>query len=114
MRKKIVAGNWKLNNNQQETTALISALKAKGSFTGVEVKVAPTSIHLAQAVAELSDSAIEVIGQNMHQATHGAFTGEISVGMLQSIGVNSVILGHSERRAYFNETDEALAQKVSL
>jgi triosephosphate isomerase len=112
MRKKIVAGNWKLNNNQQETTAFISALKAKGSFNGVEVKIAPTSIHLAQAVTELSDSAIEVIGQNMHQANNGAYTGEISVGMLQSVGVNSVILGHSERRAYFNETDEALAEKV--
>ena len=113
MRKKIVAGNWKMNNNKAETSALIADLKAKGSFNGVEVKVAPTAIHLVQAVEELSDSAIEVIGQNMHQATNGAYTGEISAAMLQSIGVNSVILGHSERRAYFNETDEALAEKVN-
>ena len=113
MRKKIVAGNWKMNNNKAETSTLIADLKAKGSFNGVEVKVAPTAIHLAQAVEELSDSAIEVIGQNMHQATNGAYTGEISAAMLQSIGVNSVILGHSERRAYFNETDEALAEKVN-
>lgn len=113
MRKKIVAGNWKMNNKKAETSALIADLKAKGSFNGVEVKVAPTTIHLAQAVEELSDSAIEVIGQNMHQATNGAYTGEISAAMLQSIGVNSVILGHSERRAYFNETDEALAEKVN-
>lgn len=113
MRKKIVAGNWKMNNNKAETSALIADLKAKGSFNGVEVKVAPTAIHLAQAVEELSDSAIEVIGQNMHQATNGAYTGEISAAMLQSIGVNSVILGHSERRAYFNETDAALAEKVN-
>jgi len=113
MRKKIVAGNWKMNNKKAETSALIADLKAKGSFKGVEVKVAPTAIHLAQAVGELSDSAIEVIGQNMHQATNGAYTGEISAAMLQSIGVNSVILGHSERRAYFNETDEALAEKVN-
>ena len=113
MRKKIVAGNWKMNNNKAETSALIADLKAKGSFNGVEVKVAPTAIHLAQAVEELSDSAIEVIGQNIHQATNGAYTGEISAAMLQSIGVNSVILGHSERRAYFNETDEALAEKVN-
>ena len=113
MRKKIVAGNWKMNNNKSETDQLIAALKAKGSFAGVEVKVAPTSIHLAQSVAALSDSAIEVIGQNMHQATNGAYTGEISASMLQSVGVNSVILGHSERRAYFNETDEALAEKVA-
>ncbi|MCH1517447.1 MAG: triose-phosphate isomerase [Flavobacteriaceae bacterium] len=112
MRKKIVAGNWKMNNDKQETTTLITALKAKGAFNGVEVKIAPTAIHLSQAVTELNDSAIEVIGQNMHQATNGAYTGEVSVGMLQSIGVKSVILGHSERRAYFNETDEALAEKV--
>ena len=113
MRKKIVAGNWKMNNNKTETEALIAALSAKGSFSGVAVKIAPTSIHLAHAVEALSDSAIEVIGQNMHQAENGAYTGEISATMLQSVGVNSVILGHSERRAYFNETDEALAEKVS-
>lgn len=113
MRKKIVAGNWKMNNNKTETEALITALSAKGSFSGVAVKIAPTSIHLAHAVEALSDSAIEVIGQNMHQAENGAYTGEISASMLQSVGVNSVILGHSERRAYFNETDEALAEKVS-
>lgn len=113
MRKKIVAGNWKMNNNKVETDQLIAALKAKGNFAGVEVKVAPTSIHLAQAVEALSDSAIEVIGQNMHYASNGAYTGEISAAMLQSVGVNSVILGHSERRAYFNETDEALEEKVA-
>lgn len=113
MRKKIVAVNWKMNNNKTETEALIAALSAKGSFNGVAVKIAPTSIHLAHAVEALSDSAIEVIGQNMHQAENGAYTGEISASMLQSVGVNSVILGHSERRAYFNETDEALAEKVS-
>ncbi len=113
MRKKIVAGNWKMNNDKAETDQLITALKAKGSFTGVEVKIAPTSIHLAQAVDALRDSEIEVIGQNMHQAKNGAYTGEISAAMLQSVGVNSVILGHSERRAYYNETDQALAEKVA-
>lgn len=102
-----------MNNNKTETEALIAALSAKGSFSGVAVKIAPTSIHLAHAVEALSDSAIEVIGQNMHQSENGAYTGEISASMLQSVGVNSVILGHSERRAYFNETDEALAEKVS-
>lgn len=113
MRKKIVAGNWKMNNNKAETTLLINALKSKTNFNGVEVMVAPTAIHLAQAVELSSDSPIEVIAQNMHQASHGAFTGEISSSMLQSIGVHTVILGHSERRAYFNETDELLAQKIT-
>ncbi len=113
MRKKIVAGNWKMNNNKAETALLINALRSKTNFNGVEVMVAPTAIHLAQAVELSSDSPIEVIAQNMHQASHGAFTGEISSSMLQSIGVHTVILGHSERRAYFNETDELLAQKVT-
>jgi len=102
-----------MNNNKAETALLINALKSKTNFNGVEVMVAPTAIHLAQAVELSSDSPIEVIAQNMHQASHGAFTGEISSSMLQSIGVHTVILGHSERRAYFNETDELLAQKVT-
>ena len=102
-----------MNNNKAETALLINALKSKTNFNGVEVMVAPTAIHLAQAVELSSDSLIEVIAQNMHQASHGAFTGEISSSMLQSIGVHTVILGHSERRAYFNETDELLAQKVT-
>lgn len=112
MRKKIVAGNWKMNNNQLETKILLDALQQKGNVVGVEVKVAPATVHLAQAVNELKNSSIQVCAQNMHQANQGAFTGEISVSMLQSIGVNSVILGHSERRAYFNETNAALAEKV--
>ena len=65
-----------MNNNKTETEALIAALSAKGSFSGVAVKIAPTSIHLAHAVEALSDSAIEVIGQNMHQAENGAYTGK--------------------------------------
>ena len=113
MRKKIVAGNWKMNNDKGETASLISALKAQGSFTGVEVMIAPTFIHLGQAVELVADTSIEVIAQNMHQASHGAYTGEISAAMLQSIGVKTVILGHSERRAYFNETDDLLAEKVA-
>lgn len=113
MRKKIVAGNWKMNNNQLETNDLLDALQQKESFAGVEVKVAPATVHLAQAVAELKNSSIQVCAQNMHQASHGAYTGEISAPMLQSIGVNSVILGHSERRAYFNETNQALSEKVT-
>lgn len=113
MRKKIVAGNWKMNNDKSETAELISALKAQGSFTGVEVMIAPTSIHLGQAVELVADTSIEVIAQNMHQASHGAYTGEISAAMLHSVGVKTVILGHSERRAYFHETDDLLAEKVA-
>lgn len=113
MRKKIVAGNWKMNNNQVETQKLLATLQQKVNSVGVEVKVAPASVHLAQAVLQLKDSSLQVSAQNMHQAQQGAFTGEVSATMLQSIGVHSVILGHSERRAYYNETNATLAEKVA-
>lgn len=75
--------------------------------------VAPTFVNLASAVHQLSDSKIEVVAQNMHYADNGAFTGEISADMLLQIGVKTVILGHSERRAYFGENDALLARKVN-
>ena len=113
MRAKVVAGNWKMNNDQAATVALIDALKTKASKAEVSVKIAPATVHLAQAVESLRDSSIEVMAQNMHAAENGAFTGEVSAQMLKSIGVTTTILGHSERRAYFNETDAALSQKVN-
>lgn len=112
MRQKIVAGNWKMNNDNTQTLALIKDLCAKDEVTGVSVKIAPAMVHLSQAVEACSGSSITVMAQNMHQAENGAFTGEVSASMLQSIGVKTVILGHSERRAYFNETDTVLAKKV--
>ncbi len=113
MRKKIVAGNWKMNKNLAETGDLLSNLKSKvGKSSEAEVIVAPTSINLYKASEELKSSGIIVAAQNMHQAESGAFTGEISADMLKSIDVEFVILGHSERRAYFGETDELLSQKV--
>lgn len=113
MRAKVVAGNWKMNNDQAATIALIDALKTKPSKANVSVKIAPATVHLAQAIEALHDSSIEVMAQNMHAAENGAFTGEVSAQMLKSIGVTTTILGHSERRAYFNETDAALSQKVN-
>lgn len=112
MRKKIVAGNWKMNNDSQETFTLLNALKQHKCPDQVMVMVAPTFVNLSSAVDALSDSTIEVVAQNMHQASSGAFTGEVSAEMLKSIGVNTVILGHSERRAYFNETNALLKEKV--
>ncbi len=113
MRKQIVAGNWKMNNDLAQTETLISALKAQKNTTGAEVMIAPTATNLWQAYTSLKDSKIEVIAQNMHFAESGAYTGEISAKMLKSVGVNTVILGHSERREYFNENDALLAQKVN-
>src|SRR5690606_2038000 len=112
MRSKIVAGNWKMNKNLNETEALLSELSKKLPDTKVEVMVAPTFVNLQGAVQNLEGSSVEVIAQNMHFAESGAYTGEISADMLLAIGVNTVILGHSERRAYFGETDEILAKKV--
>lgn len=112
MRSKIVAGNWKMNKDLQETEALLSELLAKLPNTKAEIMVAPTFVNLQRAVQNLEGSSVEVIAQNMHFAENGAYTGEISADMLLAIGVGTVILGHSERRAYFGETDEILAKKV--
>ena len=113
MRKQIVAGNWKMNLDAVQSNELIEALKEKSLAADVSVAIATPSIHLANAVKQTENSAISVAAQNMHQATSGAFTGEISATMLKSIGVNATLLGHSERRAYFHETDELLAEKVN-
>ncbi len=112
MRQKIVAGNWKMNKNAGQTQELITELLQKLPQTEAKVIIAPTFVNLAQAVNQTKDTAIEVVAQNMHQAEGGAFTGEISADMLTSIGIKTVILGHSERRAYFHETDSLLANKV--
>ena len=112
MRKNIVAGNWKMHKNQHETIALLEEIIAQKPTTTTEIIVAPTFVNLAKAVETTNGSEINVAAQNMHQAEGGAFTGEISVGMLTDVGVTTVILGHSERRAYFHETDALIANKV--
>ena len=112
MRKHIVAGNWKMNNGLIQTKTLISELKQQKQTSDAEVMIAPASTNLWPAFEATRQFPIEVVAQNMHFAEEGAYTGEVSAGMLKSIGIQTVILGHSERRAYFNETDEALAKKV--
>jgi len=112
MRKHIVAGNWKMNNGLVQTETLITELKKQEKTSDAEVMIAPTFTNLWHAFEATRQYDIEVIAQNMHFAENGAYTGEISAGMLKSVGIKTVILGHSERRAYFNETDEALAKKV--
>jgi len=112
MRKNIVAGNWKMNNDLAQTESLIADLKKQSKTTNAEVMVAPTFTNLYKAFEALQGTDIEVVAQNMHFAKNGAYTGEISASMLKSVGVKTVILGHSERREYFNETDELLAKKV--
>ncbi|WP_271782920.1 triose-phosphate isomerase [Aquimarina algiphila] len=114
MRKKIVAGNWKMNKNLAGTKTLLSELKTElGQSSNAEIIIAPTFTNLYSAVEALKSSDVTVAAQNMHQATNGAYTGEISADMLKDIGVETVILGHSERRAYFGETDALLVEKVN-
>ena len=115
MRTKIVAGNWKMNNDKKESRKLIKDLKKaikKQKLKNTRVIVAPTFVNLSSSIKTAKKSKIEVVAQNMHQAKNGAYTGEISADMLKAIGIKTVILGHSERRTYFNETDESLAAKV--
>lgn len=112
MRQKIVAGNWKMFKTHTETVALLTELKQKIHTTKAQILVAPPFVNLHIAKETLKGTAIEVAAQNMHQAEGGAFTGEISANMLTDIGLTYVILGHSERRAYFHETDAQLANKV--
>jgi triosephosphate isomerase len=114
MRKKIVAGNWKMNNDLAETQELLSHLKMQlVKEPEAEVMVAPAFTNLYSAFQGLKDTPVQVVAQNMHQAENGAYTGEVSAKMLKSIGVDTVILGHSERRAHFGETNEILAEKVN-
>lgn len=114
MRHKIVAGNWKMNKNAEETEDLLNELIDKIPHDiDAQVIVAPTFVNLASAVDHLEFTNITVAAQNMHQNENGAYTGEISADMLKSIGVDTVILGHSERRSYFHETDAILAYKVN-
>tara|TARA_R110002049_G_scaffold304649_1_gene500114 strand:- start:1406 stop:2164 length:759 start_codon:yes stop_codon:yes gene_type:complete len=116
MRKNIVAGNWKMNNDLKATKKLVKQIRKsikKAELNNTRVIIAPTFVNLSAAVKRSKKSKIEVAAQNMHQANNGAFTGEISAEMLKGVGVKTVILGHSERRAYFGETDAILAEKVN-
>ncbi len=117
MRTKIVAGNWKMNLDVPASITLAEAISTAIAPINTEdtrVIIAPTFTNLYPVFTQTKlDKRIEIAAQNMHQATNGAYTGEISAEMLKSIGLKTVILGHSERRTYFNETDTALAEKVS-
>jgi len=111
-RKKIVAGNWKMNNGLQETELLINELVKETNHSGCEVMIAPSFVSLKTSIDYLKNKDIEVVSQNVHQKNNGAYTGEISAKMLSSIGIKTTIIGHSERREYFNETHEILKNKV--
>src|ERR671931_2029924 len=112
-RTPFVAGNWKMHKTVAEAEAFIQALLPRVSTTdGVDVAVCVPFTDLQAMVDSTRGSRVEVYAQNMHQAASGAFTGEVSAPMLTELDVHGVILGHSERREYFNESDRALQLKV--
>jgi triosephosphate isomerase len=114
-RVPLVAGNWKMNKTVAEAEQLIQALLPRvASLDAVEIAICPPFTALRAMIDSAFGSRVAVFAQNMHEADHGAFTGEISVPMLREVGVSGVIIGHSERRAYFGETDERLASKLPV
>jgi triosephosphate isomerase len=114
-RTPFIAGNWKMNKTVAEAEAFIQALLPRvSSADGVDVAVCVPFTDLQAMVDSARGSRVEVYAQNMHQAATGAFTGEVSAPMLTELDVHGVVLGHSERRQFFNETDRALADKVAV
>lgn len=114
MRRKVIAGNWKMNKNVDESAMLINELKdrLRDVADGVEVVLCPPFTSLGIASQLLRASRLKLGAQNMHFAEDGAYTGEVSGRMLKSIGCEYVIVGHSERRTYFDESDEIINRKV--
>ena len=113
MRTPIIAGNWKLNKTISESVALTTALKALVvGETGVEIIVAPPFTALAAVNDVIVNSNIHLAAQDVYSEESGAFTGEVSAPMLKDVGCDYVIIGHSERRQYFGETNESVNQKV--
>lgn len=112
MRKNIIAGNWKMHFSCEETEKFLNELVPKVRDARCEVVVCPpfTSLHVASNI--LKNSNVKLGAQNIHFEEKGAFTGEISPSMLKSFNVSYVIVGHSERRSYFNETDEDINRKI--
>lgn len=112
MRKKIIAGNWKMNKTPSEAVALINELKPLVANDEVDVVFCVPAIDLVPAIEAAKGTNINIGAENMYFEESGAFTGEIAPNMLTDIGVKYVIIGHSERREYFAETDETVNKKV--
>lgn len=113
MRKPFIAGNWKMNKGLSEAQALVSGLKEMvAGIDSVEIAVCPPAVDLTTVYQIIKDSNIQLGAQNMYWEESGAYTGEVSGPMLKEAGVSYVIIGHSERREYFKETDEEVNNKA--
>lgn len=112
MRRKLVAGNWKMQGRQASNAALLQSLKAQtADWLGVDMWVAPPAAYLMQVAGLLQGSGIALVAQNVARENDGAFTGEVSAGMLVDCGCHAVIIGHSERRTHYGESDALVAEK---
>jgi triosephosphate isomerase len=109
---RLLAANWKMHKTIEETERFLAEFLPKVPDPGPEVVVCPPYLSLKAAVEHCAQSRVRVAAQNMHEEAEGAFTGEVSAPMLVELGVDGVILGHSERRQHFAESDEGLARKV--
>jgi triosephosphate isomerase len=116
MRKNIVAGNWKMNTTLAEGIALAEGLNSalKGKATNCDVVIGTPFTHLASIVVKIDTTKIGVAAENCADREKGAYTGEVSAAMIASTGAKYVILGHSERRAYYHETPDTLKDKVNM
>ena len=112
MRKILAAGNWKMNNTPAQAEAMIKELREKVAGAKNDILLCPTFVCLPAAVKAAEGSNIKIGAQNLHFEDKGAFTGEISAQMLKELGVEYVIIGHSERRTYFGDTDETVQKRV--
>ena len=111
-RQVVIAGNWKMNKNAEETKALLAEMTQTIKEADCKVLLCVPAINISTAVEATKDSIIEIGAQNCHWAASGAYTGEISADMLKSFGVKYAIIGHSERRQYFGETDETVNKRA--
>jgi len=116
MRKKIVAGNWKMNKNLSDGIELAKEIDIKAAEINPKcgIILAPPFIHLAEAVKNVNPAKIKIAAQNCANKASGAYTGEVSAAMIKSTGATHVIIGHSERRAYYGETNAILKEKVDI